>query len=48
MAPNPFTVRAYNAFLNKGYSPHAAAALAGQAMWESGGSTTIEDPRGAG
>lgn len=46
--PTPFMKRAYNFFIQKGYSPHAAAALAGQAQWESSGSTTIQDPRGEG
>lgn len=44
----PFMKRAYNFFIQKGYSPHAAAALAGQAQWESSGSPTIQDPRGEG
>lgn len=38
---NDFTARAYNYFLAKGYSSQAAAALAGQATHESGGSPTI-------
>jgi hypothetical protein len=43
-----FSKRAYAYFTSKGYSPHAAAALAGNAAWESTGSPTIEDPRGEG
>jgi hypothetical protein len=36
-----FGQRAYQHFIGLGYSPHAAAALAGNAMAESGGRTTV-------
>jgi hypothetical protein len=44
----PFMKRANAYFLSQGYSPQAAAALAGHGQWESSGSSTIEDPRGEG
>jgi hypothetical protein len=44
----PFMQRAYDYFTQQGWSPQAAAALAGNGQWESSGSSTIEDPRGEG
>jgi hypothetical protein len=43
-----FADRAYDYFLGQGWAPHQAAALAANAQWESGGSPTVQDPRGEG
>ncbi len=43
-----FSKRAFQFYTQKGYAPHQAAALAGNADWESSGNPTIEDPRGEG
>lgn len=49
MADNGFRDRAYNYFLQQGYSPHAIAALVGNAMHESnGGDPTSVQPGGPG
>ena len=40
-APDDFMKRTYQRFIEKGYAPHAAAALAGQAHWESGGGNPL-------
>ena len=44
----PFMKRAYAYFTSQGYSPLAAATMAGHGQWESSGSSTIQDPRGEG
>jgi hypothetical protein len=46
--PDNFTNRANDYFLGRGYPAHAAAALAGNASWESGGNTQAVHDKGTG
>jgi len=48
MADSTFRQRAYNFYLQQGFQPHQAAALAGQAEWESGGNATASHDKGTG
>lgn len=48
MADGDFLNRAYQFFISKGYSPHAAAALAAQGKWESGGNPLQVHDQGTG
>ena len=48
MADTTFRQRAYNFYLQQGFQPHQAAALAGQAEWESGGNPTASHDKGTG
>ena len=43
-----FLARAHQFFLSRGYPPHAAAALAANAIAESGGNTRAEHDKGTG
>src|SRR5262249_52102055 len=48
MADSTFRDRAYNFYLQQGFAPHQAAALAGQAISESGGNPTAAPDQGTG